>query len=125
MTKILQNVFHNYFTTIGADLASKFDSNPNNGNNLGNDSGENILQSSKDQSDFNFYSISAEYVFDQNCNLPNDKSPGLDDCYVKLLKTPALIICNSLAYVCNLSLATSVFPSEWKNVQSCTYFQIW
>ena len=29
-------------------------------------------------------------------------------------KTAAPVICASLAYICNLSLCTSVFPSDWK-----------
>ena len=81
------------------------------------------MQSSKDHSDFNFHSISAEYVYDQICNLSNGKSPGLDDIDVKLLKTAAPIICNSLAYICNLSLATSVFLSEWKNAKVIPIFK--
>ena len=31
-----------------------------------------------------------------------------------MLKHAAPIICHSLAYICNLSLITATFPSEWK-----------
>jgi len=39
----------------------------------------------------------------------------IDACInVHLLKLAAPIICDSLAYICNLSLFSSVFPSDWK-----------
>ena len=40
-----------------------------------------------------------------------------------MLKTDAPIICNSLAFIFNLSLATSVFPSEWKNAKVVPIFK--
>ena len=53
----------------------------------------------------------------------NSKSPGLDDIDVRLLKTAAPIICKSLSFICNLSLATSVFPSEWKKAKVVPIFK--
>ena len=35
----------------------------------------------------------------------------------KLLKIAAPIICHPLAYICNLSMYTSTFPSEWKKAK--------
>ena len=109
------NVFNNYFTTIGSNLASKFNSHDE------DDQVNNFCVSNSCK--FNFYCISDDYVFDQIWNFSNNKSPGLDDIDVKLFKTAAPIVCKSLAYICNLSLATGVFPSDWKNAKVVPVFK--
>lgn len=48
------------------------------------------------------------------CDFPNNKSPGIGGFSVKLLKLAAPYVCHSLAFICNLSLCTSVYPTEWK-----------
>ena len=63
---------------------------------------------------FDFDLITEDYVFDQICNFQNNKSPGLDNFHARLLKLAAPVICHSLAYICNLSLITGTFPTEWK-----------
>ncbi len=97
------NQFNDYFTSIGSTLGDKFDNiasgdMDNNGCNL--------------NSTFNFNMITPEFVFDEICKFCNNKSSGLDEINVKLLKLAAPIVCKSLAYICNLSLSTSVFPSD-------------
>ena len=109
------NVFNYYFTTIGSNLASKFNSHDE------DDQVNNFCVSNSCK--FNFYCISDDYVFDQIWNFSNNKSPGLDDIDVKLFKTAAPIVCKSLAYICNLSLATGVFPSDWKNAKVVPVFK--
>ena len=109
------NVFNDYFTTIGSNLASKFNSHDE------DDQVNNFCVSNSCK--FNFYCISDDYVFDQIWNFSNNKSPGLDDIDVKLFKTAAPIVCKSLAYICNLSLATGVFPSDWKNAKVVPVFK--
>ena len=109
------NVFNDYFTTIGSNLGSKFNSHDE------DDQVNNFCVSNSCK--FNFYCISDDYVFDQIWNFSNNKSPGLDDIDVKLFKTAAPIVCKSLAYICNLSLATGVFPSDWKNAKVVPVFK--
>ena len=126
------NEFNEYFTSIGEDLAKKFGSisrcNCNTYNNYvsacscsvnnnlhanGNVSSSNDSHSTNNGK-FHFAMITEEYVFDQICNFPNNESTGLDHFHVRLLKLAAPVICHSLAYICNLSLLTAKFPSEWK-----------
>ena len=112
------NAFNSYFTTIGADLAKKFDHDDN------DTCTDSFVSTNKDShSNFSFQYISVEYVYDQILNLSNSKSPGVDNIDVKLIKTAASVICYSLAYICNLSLATSVFPSEWKKAKVIPVFK--
>ncbi len=64
--------------------------------------------------------------FDEICKFANNKSSGLDGINVinvRLLKLAAPIICKSLAYICNLSLCTSVFPSDWKQAKVTPIFK--
>ncbi len=111
------NQFNDYFTSIGTTLADKFD----------NDLTGNINSSENDcsnlNSTFNFDIVTPEFIFDEICNFANNKSSGLDGINVKLLKLAAPIICNSLAYICNLSLCTSVFPSDWKQAKVTPVFK--
>ncbi len=46
--------------------------------------------------------------------MDKNKSTGFDNLNVMLLKLASPIVCDSLAYICNLSLLTSTFPSKWK-----------
>lgn len=106
------NQFNNYFTSIGNSLANKF-----------NNTGRNIDKSNSVDSTFQFDIITDDYIFDKICQLSNNKSPGLDGFQVKLLKLAAPIICKPLAYICNLSLATSTFPHEWKQAKVTPIFK--
>ena len=44
--------------------------------------------------------------------MPNNKAFGLDGLNVEILKRSAIAISNSK--ICNLSIQTSIFPSQWK-----------
>ena len=59
----------------------------------------------------------------QICNLSNNKSPGLDGFQAELLKLAAPSFCKPLAYMCNLSLLLSTYPSEWKQAKSTRIFR--
>ncbi|XP_072043447.1 uncharacterized protein [Amphiura filiformis] len=108
--KDIANEFNSFFTSIGITLAQKFDNvnKSDDANDVTNDECNNDDVSSN----FNFDFITPSFVFDEICNFSNKKSSGLDNFNVKLLKLSAPIICDSLAYICNLSLYTSVFPSD-------------
>ena len=99
------NEFNDFFTSIGNDLAQKFDDNMC-------DDIDHKTEVIHGFDDFKFDLITEDYVFDQLCSFPNNKSTGLDNFHVKLLKLAAPIICHPLTYICNLSLITASFPSE-------------
>ena len=97
-------------------MASKFsDTNRN--------AADDHCKSKSDSSKFQFDIITDDYVFEKICNLSNNKSPGLDGFQAKLLKLAAPTICKPLAYICNLSLLTSTFPSEWKQAKVTPIFK--
>lgn len=99
--------FNEFFTSIGNKLAKQFgniNSKPKSCNNT--------------NSKYNYFDcITPEFVFDEICKMSNNKSSGIGNFNVKLLKLAAPIICHSLAYICNLSLQTSVFPHDWKRAK--------
>ena len=102
--------FNSYFTSIGNNLAAKFKCNNDGCDNVNickNDTDIQIVH-------FEFDVITPDFVFEQICNFSNDKSTGVDNMCIRLLKLAAPIICHPLAYICNLSLFTSKFPSRWK-----------
>jgi hypothetical protein len=110
------NVFNEYFTSIGSTLGSKFDVHKQ-----GHDS--TIIEQSLSQSMFNFNTVSSEFVFEYICSMSNACAPGMDLFSVKLLKLAAPYISNSLAYICNLSLCTGVFPADWKKAKVTPIFK--
>ena len=106
--KDIANEFNSHYTSVGAKLAAKFDNGLDNQNTWCTVNNDDI------DVKFDFEYITPSFVFDQICTFSNKKSPGLDNFNVKLLKLAAPIICDSLAYLCNISLKNSVFPSDWK-----------
>ena len=107
--------FNDYFTTVGNNLAEHFKKNNDNNNE---DSNNGISPNRNvDYVDFQFDVITPDFVFDQICNYSNNKSTGISNTSIKLLKLAAPIICHPLAYICNLSMFTSTFPSDWKKAK--------
>ena len=97
--------FNDFFSSIGNNLAKNFDDN---------DDVENNVTSNYIAAKFCFDYITPEFVFDEICKMNNNKSPGISNFDVRLLKLAAPVICKPLAYICNLSLHTSCFPNDWK-----------
>ena len=110
------NKLNEHFTSVGNILASKFSNIPTTTNTNLN---VNI------DSEFKFDLITPEYVFDEICKFSCNKATGLDGLDSKLLKLAAPVICDTLAYICNLSLVSSTFPLEWKQAKSNTHIQRW
>ena len=104
--------FNDFFTSIGNNLANKFD---NHDKDDMVDANTNAL--------FEFELISPEFVFDELCKMNINKSTGVDNLSVMLLKLAAPVVCKSLAYICNLSLLTSTFPSKWKQAKVTPIFK--
>ncbi len=90
-TKCMSNVFTNYFTPIGQELASKLPSahpfNP---------------PETPEIPVFTFPSVTPEFVQKQLQNMPENKAVGLDRLPDRLLKAAAPIISEPLAYILNL-----------------------
>ena len=97
--------FNDFFSSIGNNLAKNFDDN---------DDVENNVTRNYIAAKFCFDYITPEFVFDEICKMNNNKSPGISNFDVRLLKLAAPVICKPLAYICNLSLHTSCFPNDWK-----------
>ena len=95
--------FNNFFSTIGATLASKFSSNS-----------DHQIPGPRNETDSQFERVTVEYIQKQLQQLPAAKATGLDGLNSRLLKEAADYICTPLAYIVNLSLQTGVFPEEWK-----------
>ena len=72
---------------------------------------------------FKFSVISSEFVHDQICDMHNNKSAGLDQFSVRLLKLAGPFISNCLAHICNLSLSGSTFPDDWKKAKVTPIFK--
>jgi hypothetical protein len=116
-SKETANEFNKYFTSIGNQLGSKFNTNTECPCN--NVCSEQYCTVNK----FKFKDISPNFVFDQICNMKNNKSPGLDQFNVRLLKLAGPFISNCLAHICNLSLSGSTFPDEWKKAKVTPIFK--
>ena len=64
--------------------------------------------------------INTRFIFepvtsDQITNIVNsfkNSSPGMDDLPIKLFKENIFVLANIIAYICNLSLETGVFPKQ-------------
>ena len=114
------NSFNQFFTSVGEELSKQFD-------NIDiicpcNDGKSNIFGCNHSES-FRFYSVSYDFVYNQICNMDNNKSPGLDKFSVKLLKLAAPYVSKSLAHICNISLNSSKFPDEWKKAKVTPIFK--
>ena len=94
--------FNDFFSTIGAKLASKF-----------NSSHFSIL-SPRVVHDFCFVKVDGECVLKQLKNINPAKATGLDGIDTRLLKLSAEHICRSFTYLISLSLSIGVFPDDWK-----------
>jgi len=106
-------------------LASKFDNSSSmfDGNNDSKHRSNNNNSTNFNSSKFKFDIVTPEFVFDEICKFVNSKSSGLDEINVRLLKLAAPIVSDSLAYICNLSLCTTTFPSDWKQAKVTPIFK--
>ncbi|XP_071963444.1 uncharacterized protein [Antedon mediterranea] len=100
------NELNIHFTSIGNSLASKFLNT-----NINKTTDYTLVDK------FKFDYLTSDYIFDEICKFSSNKATGIDNINCKLLKLAAPIICDSLCYICNLSLFTSIFPYEWKQAK--------
>ena len=111
------------FTSVGEDLGKQFKDV-----NLEcpcNDACTNsaFTTQSNDNDSFKFDDLSCDFVYSQICKMDNNKSTGLDQFNVKLLKLAAPFVSSSLAHICNLSLNNSKFPDDWKRAKVTPIFK--
>ena len=106
-SKIKTNEFNQYFSSIGAELASKIKENPN------------LLQFENNvytagKIKFKFHSVSEDAVYKELMRLKDSASVGLDEISSKMLKISAPVIVPYLTYIINRSLFENKFPNQWK-----------
>ena len=117
------NSFNQFFTSVGEDLGKQFKNV-----NLEcpcNDACRTsaFTTQSNDNDSFKFDDVSCDFVYNQICKMDNNKSTGLDQFNVKLLKLAAPFVSSSLAHICNLSLNNSKFPDDWKRAKVTPIFK--
>lgn len=121
-SKDTANEFNKYFTSIGNQLGSKFDTYSCNGNvkcPCNHVCSDQYCAVSK----FKFNEITPEFVLNQILKMQNNKSAGLDQINVRLLKLAGPFVSRCLSYICNLSLNKSDFPDEWKKAKVTPIFK--
>ncbi len=102
--KCMSNVFNNYFTSIGQDLACQLPPAP-----------PFIPPETLEIPAFTFPSVTSEFVQIKLQNMPENKAVGLDKLPCRLLRAAAPIISEHLAYILNLFLQSGKLISEWKH----------
>lgn len=106
--KEVSNVFNNYFTDVGKNLAKNFNKTHNLVLNKSND---NIL-CSFDKIFLEKIDVSELRIIIQN--FKDDTSAGYDNITVKIFKSISELIITPLVYIFNLSLENSIFPDKFK-----------
>ena len=96
------SAINDFFSNVGAVLARKFTPR------------SFTVMSPRNESVLTFELITSESIRKKLKHLSVKKATGLDGISSRLLKAGADVIDAPLAYICNLSLKTGVFPSDWK-----------
>ena len=98
---------NSYFYSVGKDLADKISpvANPL----LSGDSEMN-----KTKAEFHFRTIEVQEIRDAFAKVKTGKSFGIDNISSYFLKLALPFIENSLAFMFNTSIETSMFPDSWK-----------
>ena len=101
------NEFNQYFSSIGAELASKIKEHPDLLHY------ENNVYTAGDIK-FKFHSVCEDDVHKELMKLKDNTSVGLDGISSKILKMSAPVIVPYLTYIINRSLFENKFPNHWK-----------
>jgi exonuclease III len=99
----IANHFNDFFSTVGANLASKFKS-----------SGTENVSSSVNTKEFFFTQVHHSTVYKMIQSLSPDKATGIEGIGVKLLKAGNPILSKVLAILFNRSLSSGHVPKQWK-----------
>ena len=68
---------------------------------------------------FEFRKVSVEEVKKMLLSTNNDKPPGFDNLYGKLLRIKADDIATPICHMFNLSLLENVCPRAWREAKAC------
>ena len=104
------NAFNDFFTSVGATLAKKFQDVPR-------------TISTRSENRFKFQPVSAEAVCKQLRGLKTYKAHGVDGIPARLLKVAARELALPIATIFNYSLSTGTIPAEWKQARVTPIFK--
>ena len=105
--KDIPDIMNSYFCSVGKDLADKISPVPN--PLLSGD-----FEMNKAKAKFHFRTIEVQEIRDVFAKVKTAKSFGTDSISSYLLKLALPLIENSLAFLFNTSIVTSMFPDSWK-----------
>ena len=100
----LAREFNDYFCSVGTTLSSNIpytNTNP-------------LSYVTPVSTSFEFLTITYDELKKVVKNLKTNKSPGLDNISIKLIKDAGDSIIPSLNHLFNLSLSSGIFPEDWK-----------
>ena len=103
----IPDAMNSYFCSVGKDLADKISPVPN--PLLSGD-----FEMNKTKAKFQFRTIEVQEIRDAFAKVKTAKSFGIDNISSYFLKLALPFIENSLAFVFNTSIETSIFPDSWK-----------
>ena len=98
---------NSYFCSVGKDLADKFSP-------VANPLLSGDFEMNKTKSKFHFKTIEVQEIRDAFAKVKTAKSFGTDNISSYFLKLALPFIENSLAFMFNTSIETSMFPDAWK-----------
>ena len=106
----IANEINSYFAHIGENLANKIDSS-------------NPVPNFNYPPTFELTGVDFSTVRDLIKELPDGKSPGIDDIMARLLKDAGEDVVRVLTHIFNVSINTKVFPRAWKTGQVTPIFK--
>ena len=105
---------NSYFCSVGKDLADKISP-------VANPLLSGEFEMNKTKAKFHFRTIEVQEIRDAFAKVKTAKSFGIDNISSYFLKLALPFIENSLAFVFNTSIETSMFPDSWKLLGSLLF----
>ena len=105
----LSESFNNHFASVGPELANEIPCTANNRSHL------SYLTGVKCDGKFKMKSTNSSTVLSLLRKLCKNKATGLDKISVRLIHECADLIADSLCSILNCSIATGIFPEDWKS----------
>ena len=105
--KDIPDAMNSYFCSVGKDLADKISP-------VANPLLSGDFEMNKAKAKFHFRTIEVQEIRDAFAKVKTAKSFGIDNISSYFLKLALPFIENSLAFMFNTSIETSMFPDSWK-----------
>ena len=102
-TSITSNMFNDYFSTIGSNVAKSISTNK-----------KWKWKNPKPLYKFNFKHVENKYVYEQLNKLDADSHLDVLDMDSKLLRLSSHVIAPSITFLINQSIDTCILPDDWK-----------